>query len=463
MKWLNYFKNKKENKKTMEINENTPLLTLAGPMFIETLLAILVNNIDTLMLSHYSENAVGAVGNANQLMSFFILMFGIIATATTVVVAQYLGAGRHDVMDKIYTLVIIVNLFFGLFLSGILVLFKRQFMGFLHVSPEMMPHAITYILIVGGMLFMQAVYNVLLQILRCNGYTRVGMYISFAINIINMVGNYLFLYGPLKFLNLGVAGVALSTVIARLVAVIAALVFFYRKKIGKLKLRLLSPFPFEMLWQMIKIGLPSAGESMSYNMYQMVLLSIINTMGNDSVNARVYCQSLISFAMVFSNTSAMATQIITGHLVGAKKEDAAYKRVFKTLFTSMPITIALALINWLISPFTLRFFTENENIIHLAFYIMLVDVFIEIGRCLNMTFICSLKAAGDYIFPLVVGIMTMWLLGATGGYFFGKIVGLGVAGVFMGTAIDECVRGFVVMGRFRSRKWIGKSVVKETD
>ena len=82
-----------------EIDENTPLLFLAGPMFMEQLLNILVNNIDTLMLSHHSEIAVGAVGNSNQVMFLMILLFNIIATATSVVVAQYLGAKQNDKMN----------------------------------------------------------------------------------------------------------------------------------------------------------------------------------------------------------------------------------------------------------------------------------------------------------------------------------------------------------------------------
>ena len=101
------------------ITEKTSLFYLAGPMFLEMFLNILLNNVDTLMLSHYSENAVGAVGNANQVMNLLILMFGIISTATAVVVAQYLGAKRYDKMNMIYTLVLIVNLAFGLALSQI--------------------------------------------------------------------------------------------------------------------------------------------------------------------------------------------------------------------------------------------------------------------------------------------------------------------------------------------------------
>ena len=296
------------------IDEKTPLMFLAGPMFIEMFLNILINNVDTLMLSHHSENSVGAVGNANQVMNLMILMFGIIATATSVVVAQYLGAKQYEKMNMIYTLAFVVNLVFGLTLSLGLVAVKQPCMNLLHVSKEMMPDALNYINIVGGCLFLQACYNVMLQILRCNGHSKVGMYISIAINIINIIGNYLFLYGPLKYLELGVTGVAISTVFARCVALVAAIVIFYRYKIGRLAIKLLHPFPVKLLVQMVKIGLPSAGESMSYNLYQMVLLSIINTMGNDSVNARIYCNSLISFAMVFSNTAAQATQIITGHL-----------------------------------------------------------------------------------------------------------------------------------------------------
>ena len=448
-----------KEKKSPIINEKTPLLVIAGPMFLELFLGVMVNNVDTLMLSHYDEYAVGAVGNANQIMFMIIILFNIIATATSVVVAQYLGAKQYDKMNMIYSLAVMFNATFGVILSVGIVLANPLFMMLLKVSPEMKPYAMTYIYIVGGGGFLMAIYNVMIQILRCNGYPKVGMYISIAINVINIGGNYLFLYGPLKGLNMGVAGVAISTFVARTIAVIAAIAFFYIAKIGKISVRYIKPFPFDLLWKMIKIGLPSAGENLSYTMYQMCLLSFVNGMGNDSVNARVYCNSLISFAIIFSNASAMATQIITGHLVGAGREDLAYKRVFKTLLVSMPITIALATINWALSPFTLRIFTQNEKVIALGSMILLVDIFLEIGRCLNMTFICSLKAAGAYIFPLIVGLITMWGIGLTFGFGLGVLAGIGVAGVYIGTAMDECIRGLIVMYYWYKKKWYGKAIV----
>lgn len=444
---------------TIVITEKTPLILLAGPMFLELFLNVMVNNVDTFMLSHYDETAVGAVGNANRIMFMMNILFNVIATATSVVVSQYLGAKRYDKMNMIYTLAVMVNFVFGVFLSGAFCAANPLIMDFLHISDNMRPHAMTYIYIVGGGGFILAVYNVMLQILRCNGFSMIGMWITLGINFVNIFGNYLFLYGPLKHLNMGVAGVALSTVASRIIAVVAIFIFFFAKRIGKIALRYLKPFPKKLLWKMIKIGLPTAGENLTYNLYQTTLLSFINIMGEDSANAKVYCDLLISFAMIFSNACAMSTQIITGHLVGAGKTEEAYKRVFKTLKTTLPITIGLAGINALLCRYTLHFFTSNPNIIALGQMIMIVDIFIEIGRCLNMTFVSSLKAAGAYIFPLIVGILSNWGLGLATGYVVGVLMGVGVAGIYAGTAADECIRGLIVMYYWYKKKWVGKSVV----
>ena len=448
-------------KNAIVIDEKTPLLMLAGPMFLELLLNTMLNNVDMLMLSHYDEYAVGAVGNANTIMFMMNILFNVIATATRVVVAQYLGAGQFDKMNMIYTLAAAVNLVIGIILSGIFCAANPLIMNFLHVSPQMRPYSMIYIYIFGGGGLLTAVFNVMLQIMRCNGYTRIGMWITFAINIINIAGNYLFLYGPLGFLKMGVAGVAISTIAARFLAVVSLIAFFYATKTGRLSLRYLKPFPGRLLVKMIKIGLPTAGEQLTYNLYQTTLLSFVNAMGNDAVNARAYCNSLISFAMIFSNACAMSTQIITGHLVGAGKEDEAYKRVFRTLRTSMPITIALASANAILCGYTLQFFTRNQNIIMLGQMIMIADIFVETGRCLNMTFVSSLKAAGAYVFPLVMGLLCNWGLGLTTGYVVGVVLGVGVAGIYAGTATDECIRGLIVMYYWYRKKWIGKSVVEK--
>ena len=119
-------------------------------MFLELFLNTMLNNVDMLMLSHYDEYAVGAVGNANNIMFMMNILFNVIATATSVVVAQYLGAKQFGKMNMIYSLAVVVNLAVGIALSGAFCAANPLIMDLLNVSAEMRPHAMIYIYIVGG-------------------------------------------------------------------------------------------------------------------------------------------------------------------------------------------------------------------------------------------------------------------------------------------------------------------------
>lgn len=450
-----------KNHKEIVIDENTHVRTLAWPIFIELLLNILLHNVDTIMLGRYSELAVGAVGNANQLLMVFLIMFNVVASATNVIVAQYLGAKQVDKMNQIYTLSFVFNMALGILLSVLVFSFSKVFLGFLKVPAEMMVDSTSYMKIVGACLFMNAGFSVLSQILRCNGYPKMGMYISILVNLFNILGNWLFLYGPLSYLGLGVKGVAISTIFARLIALIVALVLFYRLKIGKLSLKTLHPFPTTLLLKELKIGVPTAGENMAYTLAQLVLFSFVNVMGTDAVNAKVFGNTLMSFSVIFSNSVAMATAIVTGHLVGAGKFDGAYKKVFRQLRICIPVAVVIASINCLICPWTLKLFGANGEVVVLARGILIVGIFMEIGRTTNLIMVNSLKSAGDVMFPVAMGLISMWIVGISVGYVCGVVFGLGVAGVFMGTMADELGRGIVMIARWMSGKWRTKRVIEE--
>jgi len=450
-----------KSKSKRVIDENTRLFVLAGPLFVELLLNILIHNADTVMLGRFSQIAVGAVGNANQIMFLFIVMFNVIATATNVIVAQYLGAKQTEKMNQIYTLSFVVNIVIGFILSAFLVFAGPFLFRLLKVPEEMMADCIAYTRIVGSCLFLQAGFNVMVQILRCNGYTKVGMYISMCVNLLNILGNWLFLYGPWKVLGLGVKGAAISTSFSRLVALTVALIIFYSLKIGKLSLKTLRPFPYRLLWKELKIGLPTAGENLAYSLAQTILFSFINPMGTAAVNAKVLAQSLMNLNVAFSNGVAMATQIITGHLIGAEKEDAAYRRVLRSLFITLPVTLLLASTNCFLSPWSLKIFGASGEVIVIARQIMMVGIIMELGRSTNLIVIGSLKAAGDYIFPVIIGMLSMWIVGLSVGYTSGVLFGLGAAGVFMGTTADEFLRGIIVIIRWVKGSWRNKSVVEK--
>ena len=214
---------------------------------------------------------------------------------------------------------------------------------------------------------------------------------------------------------------------------------------------------------MVSIGIPTAGESISYSISQLLIMSIVNTMGLVATNTKIYASTISNFSYLYSVSIAQATMIITGHLVGAKKEDAAYKRVLKSLGSSLVISVSIAVISFLISDFTFPFFTENAEIIKLGHKILAVGIVLEIGRTANLVIIQSMRAAGDIKFPTYLGMGSMWFVSVLFSFLLGKVCGLGLIGVWIAMAMDECLRGIIVYVRWLRGGWRGKSVVDKKE
>ena len=163
---------------------------------------------------------------------------------------------------------------------------------------------------------------------------------------------------------------------------------------------------------------------------------------------------------------ALATAIIVGHAVGAEQNDFAAGRVRRTLRGALLVSVTIALVNYLISPYTFRLFTRHadvqaigDSIASLGRQVMLIAIFLEIGRTCNLVVINSLKAAGDVRFPTYLGIVAMWSCTVVGGYLLGIVLGMGLRGIWIAMAADEIVRGVIVVIRWRRGTWRGKRVV----
>ena len=447
--------------KEKAISEKTSLFQLSWPIFVETLLAMLIGNVDTIMLSNYSDTAVGAVSNANQILNLLTLMFSIIASATGVVVAQYLGAKLYDKLSEIYS----VSVGFNLVISGVfslaIMIFGKGMLRLIKIPDSLLTEANSYLVILGGFIFLQAMFNTFTQIFRSNGKTKIGMIISLLVNVANIFGNYLFLYGPLRFLNLGVKGVAISSVVSRMIALGIAIYFFVKYIPGNISMKYFKKFPVHTLKKLLLIGIPSAGESISYSISQICIMSFVNMLGLVAVNAKAYASVLTNFAYVFSVSMAQGMQILVGHYVGAGKEDVAYKRVLKTLRVAIILSFLLATINYIISPYTLQIFTKNKETLELAVKVMALDIFLEFGRATNLVVIQSMRAAGDVKFPTYLGMASMWGVSVLLGYVFGIVFHFGLLGVWFAMALDEWVRAIIVYIRWKKGGWRGKAVVEK--
>lgn len=438
------------------------VLSLSWPIFVSSLMAILLGYVDTAMLSGYNENAVGSIGNANTILSFLTLTFTIVSSATGILTAQYLGAKLKDKLSQVYTVSILFNLMLGIIVSVILYIFQQPLLDFLNVPKEIQADASTYIKIVGGLIFAQSIFSTFDQIFRNNGKTKIGMVLALLMNIINIVGDYSVLYGPLKSFNFGVAGVAGVTAISRIAMMIVCIFYFTFKIEGSFGIKYLKPFPTDILKNLLKLGIPTAGENICYNLSQITIVSIVNTFGVVAINTRVFCNMLFGFTYLCPLAMAIGTSIIVGHSVGANDYDFAYSKVNKTLRYALIISISVALLSFILSDYTLGILTQNQQILQLGHTIMFIGIFLEFGRTTNIVIINSMKASGDVKFPTILGMCSMWGISVLGAFVLGKVLGLGLIGIWIAMAADEIFRGVAVAIRWKRGSWRGRRVVEDS-
>ncbi|MCM3662975.1 MATE family efflux transporter [Mesobacillus subterraneus] len=446
-------------KKTAKLS----LFAITWPLFIEILLYMLMGNADTLMLSQYSDNSVAAVGVSNQILSMVIVMFGFIATGTAILVAQNLGAKRDDQAREVSVVSIGANLVFGLILSAGVFIFSEQLLGVMDLPPELFDEANAYLKIVGGFSFIQSLIMTVGSIVRSYGFTRDIMYVTIGMNVLNVIGNYLFIFGPFGIPVLGVEGVAISTSVSRILGLLAALYVMMKRIPGSLPMSMLFRFPKNHLKNLLNIGIPSAGEHLSYNGSQMLITYFIATLGTQALTAKVYTQNVMMFVFLFSIAISQGTQIIIGHMVGAKEIDNAYKRALKSLKLAIIISIAAAAFVSFFAKDLLGIFTDNLSIIELGSTLILLTIILEPGRSFNLVLISSLRAAGDVKFPVYMGILSMWGVSVTLSYFLGIYLELGLVGIWIAFIADEWLRGLLMLWRWRSKVWVKKSFVTEPE
>jgi putative MATE family efflux protein len=437
-------------------NLSRQLSSLAGPIFIETLLVMMLGAVDTFMLSRYSDNSVAAVGVVNQLMNLVFLLFEVISIGTSILCSQYIGAGRRDKVIQVVGISLIFNLFSGMLLSLGLYSFAGSLLQMMGLRPDLMSDGLPYMKIVGGFAFLQAISLSLSASLRSADKAKYPMYVSMVVNVLNIIGNYSLIFGKFGMPALGVEGAAISTSLCRFVSVVLLFVILFKKHIPSFPKELFSPFPWIELKNLLKIGIPSAGEHFSYSLSQVVITYFINMISNQALATRSYIVNIVMFTYIFALSIAQGGAILVGHLVGMKKINAAYTIGKRIMRLGTATSVTLALLTAIFGKHILGMLTSDPWIISTGATILWVEVLLENGRALNFFGVNSLRSAGDIYFPVLVGIVVMWGVQVVGSYLLGISLGWGLVAMWILLALDENIRGFIFIRRWNSFKWVGK-------
>ncbi|WP_160724432.1 MATE family efflux transporter [Bacillus sp. USDA818B3_A] len=433
--------------KNQGMSPNMSLLSITWPIFIELFLQIIMGSTDTIMLSHISDDAVAAVGVANQLIFFTILIFNFVSMGTAVVLSQYLGAGLRDEAKTVTTVSIMLNFAIGLVISLIMVIFKSQFLAFFHLPEHLAGLGKQYLSIVGGTLFIQALLQTVSSILRANGYTKDAMFVSMFMNVVHLAINSLLIYGLLGFPEMGVKGTAISTGISRTAALLVIIGIMYRRIPMNIKFKDFLTIDGTQVKKILKIGIPAASEQLCFNASQLVVTSIIAILGAAALTTRVYTQNVNSYILLFGLAMGQGTQILIGYKVGARDFDGAYHQLLKSLKYSFSITIAVAILISFFRESLLGIFTEDKEIISMGSKLLLLCLILEPGRTFNLVVISSLRAAGDTTISVKMAVISMWGVMVPLAYFLGIHLGFGLPGIWIAFIVDEWFRGITMYFR----------------
>ena len=438
---------------------NKMLLSLIVPLVIEQLLSVLVGMADSIMIASVGEAAVSGVSLVDQIMVLLINMFAALATGGVVVAGQYLGQKKQEQACRsatqlvwfitICAIVITLMVYAGKYviLHGI----------FGKIKPDVMHHANIYLLIVTASIPFMALYNGGAAIFRAMGNSRIPMQVSIIMNIINIGGNAILIYG----FHRGTEGVAIPTLVSRMAAAVIIITLLCNQE---LTLHIEKTFRYRVDWNLVKkilsIGVPNGLENSMFQLGKILVLSLISTFGTYAIAANAVSNAIALFQILPGMAISFAVTTVISRCVGAGDyEQVKYynKKLLIITYVSMAATVGFI---FLILPFILRAYNLSDltaettrQIIH--FHGISAFLIWPLAFTLPGTF----RASGDAKTCMIISITSMWIFRIAFSYILGKYLGMGVFGVWVAMVIDWVFRTICFIIRYFRGNWKKDAIV----
>ena len=437
------------------MKERKTLGQLFVPISIEIIFFMLAGMVDTLMLSSVGDQAVGAVGTANTYIGMFIIMYSVVSNGMMAVMTQNIGANKPGIAYQARQLGIIFNAIIGIIISSTLHFGAGFVLDVVGIAEALRQPALEYLQIVGGFSFLNALIPIFSGYLRAFGFMKQPLTATVISNILNLCLNAVFLF----VFEMGVAGVAIATVISKVLNLV--LVLFASLRLVKAKDDPHRLPAKEVFKQIVQIGLPSAMESALYNVATTLMMRFLNQMDPEGFNvtARSYTAQITHFSFAIGAGLAQANAIMTGWRVGAKEYEACDKGTKKAAVIGIIVGIIVESAFTIFAHPIMSLFTDDPAMVSLVQILLGIDIFLEVGRVSNLVFGNALKTSGDALYPGVIGAIFMFLCTVCGTYFFGIHLNLLVVGAYIALALDEITRAIAMFLRWQSGKWKEKSIV----
>ena len=451
-----------DNKKYVgKLFTNKDLRLLIIPLIIEQFLAVMVGMSDTVMVSFAGEAAVSGVSLVDMVNNVLISLLAALATGGAVIISQFIGARKNEDACIAAAQLELMTFTVSLIITVFTVVFAHPLISLLfgNIDNEVFDASKQYLIITAISFPMLAIYNSGAAIYRSIGDAKTSMKVSILMNIINVVGNAIGIF----VLHLGVAGVAIPSVISRGVAAIAITVLASTNKnaIVHLKIKEIFKLRIDFMKRILYIGIPSGIENSLFQMGRVAVVSIISNFGRVEIAANAIANNLDGLGVNMGGAISIAMITVIGRCVGAGDYKEARYYVKKLMLIGyivilIPTIFILGFQNIVISIYNVSDATKELTAI-LVWIHMGMAVFLW-----PMSFILpnALRAGNDVKFTMTVSLFSMAVFRLATSLFIANVFHIGAIGVWCAMIIDWIFRSSNFAYRFISGKWWHKDLQK---
>lgn len=426
---------------------------LIVPLIIEQILAVTVGMVDVMMVSRVGEAAISGVSLVDTLGVLLINIFSALATGGAVVSAQYLGHKEQEQACKSARQLLLSATLLSLIIMVVSLLGNRIILSSIYGNIDMgvMNNARTYFYITALSYPFLAVYNSCAALFRAMGNSKISMKVSITMNLINVVGNALLIF----VFHMGVAGVAIATLLSRVVAAIIMLVLI-RSKQNPIYINnfLRWSFDLEMVKRILRIGVPNGLENSMFQFGKILVQGLIASFGTAAISANAVAGTIAGLEVIPGSAIGLAMITVVGQCVGANDTEQAKQYTIKLMKLCYIIMFFLNIGVVLMRNPIIGFFKLSPESSHMALQLMIYhSIACAFIWPSSFTLPNALRAANDVKFTMITSILSMWVWRIAFSFILGKVFGLGVLGVWIAMTIDWFFRSCCFIVRFLRGKW----------
>ncbi len=426
---------------------------LAWPVIITLLLESLVGLIDTLMVGRLGAAAVAAVGVGAQILSAVSVAMTAVGTGTLVLVARHVGAREPRAAERVLGQSIIAA--FGLSVGCIIpvIVFAPQLVALFGVDAAVVAHGSGFVRLVMLSIPQSAVLFVLGSALRGAGDTRTPLFIGITVNVINVISNYVLIFGKLGFPALGVRGSALATTLAFTSGTVMGLVLLGR---GRLVLGLTRQHfrpQVATIRRVLAIGYPAAGEQMLMQIGFFFYLVFAARYGTSAVAAYFIGVRILALSFLPGFGFAAAAAALVGQNLGAHRPDVAERSGWESNRLAMYLMSACGIVIFLAARPIAALFVDDPAVVTDAVSFIRTLAAAQPLMGMDFTLGGALRGAGDTRFPLVAVFVGFYGCRLAFAYVAAITLHLSLPWVWFALVGDYAARAGLKGWRFYSGRW----------